>query len=318
MSCEINNNFSTVTSIGKNNLINQLEDNMKSFLDWGLLNIGGYVNINIPTSGLNNNIGYHKLRPVQEPGFSNYRVWQTIKKDWVWESGVTYNNSSPNRVSGIVVNGTGYAAPTGSGAYSYKINYPLGRIIFNNPINSGTDIQLSYSYRWCQVYKSSTNPWWIELQRSTFNTDQLQTNDQGDFVISANHRVQLPCIIIEPISRTNMIPNELGSHEFRINQDILLHVFANNASHRNDIVDIIRLQKDKVIQLYDLNKINNIYGLNYYGSIIPTGLSYCQIINDSNYQWRSCYFREMSVMDMESLNFNLSWCTLRVTSEIII
>lgn len=316
MNCNLSNDFVSVSGIGQSYLINQLEDNLKSYLDYGLLKLGGFININIPTSGINN-IAYHKLRPVQEPGYSNYRVWQSFKKDWVWESGITYNNTSPVSISGITINGTGYAAPSGSGNYTYNINYPLGRILFTNPVSSGTNIEISYAYRWCQVYKSSSSPWWKELQRSTYDGTQLEKTDRGDYVISANHRIQLPCIIIEPISRTNLIPYQIGDNSFRINQDILLHIFTDNISHRNDLIDIIRLQKNRTIQLYDVNKIRNIYGLNYNGNPINSGLNYNQIINDTNYRWNSCYFADMASMDMESLNFNLSWCTLRITAEII-
>ena len=316
MFCDLSNNFISVSGIGQSYLINQLEDNLKTYLDHGLLNLGGFINVSIPTSGINN-ISQHKLRPVQDPGYSNFRVWQSFKKDWVWETGIVYNNTSPNVISGVIVNGSGFVSPTGSGQYSYTINYPLGRVIFDNPISSGTNVELSYSYKWCQVYKSSTTPWWKELQRSTYDGTQLEKTDRGDYIISANHRIQMPCIIIEPISRTNLIPYQIGDNSFRINQDILLHIFTDNMSDRNNLVDILRLQKNRVIQLYDINKTRNIYGLNYKGSPINSGINYNQIINDSNYRWNSCYFNDIVSMDMESLNFNLSWCTLRITAEII-
>jgi hypothetical protein len=317
MNCLTNNNFVSVSGIGQNNLINQLEDNLKSYLDNGFLHIGGFVNINAPTSGIFNN-GLHKAYPVKVPGYRDFQVWQTIKKDWVWESGITYNNISPITISGITVNNTGVPAPTGSGNMGYQINYPLGRITFNNPVVSGTNVQLNYSYRWCQVYKSSTSPWWRELQQSTLENNQIQKTDSGDFYIDAQHRVQMPCIIIEPIARSTMIPYQLGDHTFRIQQDILFHIFTENASHRNDILDILRLQKNKVIELYNIDKIRNVYGTNYAGAIVNSGLKYNELINKDQYKWFPCYFIDYNVIDMESANFNLSWCTLRVTSEIII
>jgi hypothetical protein len=317
MTCTNYNNFVSVTGIGQNYLINQLEDNLKSYLDNGFLNIGAFININSPTSGIND-ISYHKLRPVQQPGYANYKVWQSFKKDWVWETGIQYNGTSPNKISGIRINNTLYAAPTGSGNFTYNINYPLGNVVFNNALPSGTNMELNYSYRWCQVYKSSSCSWWRELQKSTYDGTQLEKTDRGDYVISSQHRVQMPCIIIEPISRTELIPYQLGDNSFRVNQDIMLHIFSDNTSHKNDIVDIIRLQKNKVLSFYDANKIRSIYGLDYKGSPIYSGYNYHQIINDPNYDWKSCYFVDIVSTDMETLNFGLSWCTLRVTAEIII
>ena len=102
MSCPTYAQFNNVTSLNDNNLINQLEDNLKSFLDWGFLNIGGFVNINYPTSGLAGG-SYSQLKSTNQPGYNAGQVWQTIKKDWVWETGIVYNNYSPNNISGIQV-----------------------------------------------------------------------------------------------------------------------------------------------------------------------------------------------------------------------
>jgi hypothetical protein len=47
MSCNYQPNFQNVESLGQYLLYTQLEHNIKHFLDWGFLNIGGFVNINI-------------------------------------------------------------------------------------------------------------------------------------------------------------------------------------------------------------------------------------------------------------------------------
>jgi len=313
MSCYSTNNFISVSGINHNNLINQLEDNLKSYLDNGFLNIGGFVNINIPTSGLSS-IQYHRLQPVTVPGFTNSTVWQSFKKDWVWEQNINYNGTQPNSVTGIYINNVFYPAPSGSGNIAYNINYNLGRIEFASPVSASAVINASYSYKWCQVYKSSSSLWWKELQQSTL-TSSLTQNNNGDFLLSSNHVVQLPCIVIEPISRTSMVPHQLGDTSFRIYQDIMLHIFTNNNTQKNDLIDIIRTQKHKTIKLYDTNKTRNIYGLKFNGSPIISGINYHQIIDQ--YFWKTCYFSDVQIIDMESLNFNLSWCTLRLTSEII-
>jgi len=317
MSCLNNNDFINVSGIGQSYLINQLEDNLKSYLDNGFLKIGAFVNIKTPTSGINN-IGYHKLYPTEVPGYSNYKVWQSAKKDWVWETGVSYNGISPTVISGININNTFYSAPTGSGNYSYNTNYALGRITFDQPLPSGTNIQVDYSYRWCQVYKSSNCGWWKELQKATLENNQITKTDKGDFSIGAEHRIQTPCVIIEPVAGSKLIPHALGSTIFRIEQDILFHIFTENISHKNDILDIIRLQNNKLLYFYDINKIHNVYGLNHNGYPISSGLKYDDIINNNNYSWNSCYFKDINTVDMETANFNFSWCTLRVTSEIIV
>ena len=49
---DINENFSPqftgVTSIGEHLILSQIENNIKSFLDWGFLHIGGFINVTKP------------------------------------------------------------------------------------------------------------------------------------------------------------------------------------------------------------------------------------------------------------------------------
>lgn len=320
MNCEDYNKFNNVTSIGDYNLINQLEDNIKSFLDWGFLNIGGFVNIQSPNSGLYGS-ELSQLKSIEKPGLPAGKVWQAYKKDWIWESGSSFNSSAPVAISGIQINSTFYPAPTGSGSVGYKINYPLGEITFNNPQNSSNKIYLNYSHRWCQIYKSSNSPYWTELQQFTYQpAPQIDQKNKGDYNLSANHRIQMPCIIIEPVARSYSKPWQLGAHDFVIDQDILLHIFAENAFDKNKITDIIRLQKEKTIWLYDINKVvkNNVNGLNYDGTINTSGLNYPSLTSNISYRWNKCYFKDIVISDMESRNKNLYWCTIRLTAQVIL
>lgn len=318
MSCERTNLFHNVSSIGHNYLINQLEDNLKSFLDWGFLHIGGFINIDIPTSGLYGG-NFSQLKSTSQPGYKDGQVWQSFKKDWVWETGIEYNNYSPINFSGINIGSGFYAAPTGSGNYGYTVNYPLGQIIFDRAVNSTTNISASYSYRWCQVYKGSNTPQWKELQALSYQpTPSINYKASGEYNIGASHRVQMPAIIIEPIARSYSQPWQLGAADFAIDQDILLHVFTENANDNHRIVDILRLQKDKTIKLYDTNKIvqSGVFPLKYNGSINISGIAYDTLIDQ--YYWNLCFFKEISVLSMESSNKNLYWCTLRLTAQVII
>lgn len=312
--------FNNVTSLNSNHLINQLEENIKTFFDWGFLNIGGFVNINSPTTGLFGGT-FSQLKPSNQPGYNNGQVWQTPRKDWIWESGVSFNNTSPKSISGIVLGSAFYPSPTGSGSVGYSINYPLGQIVFDRAQAPNAQIRLDYSYRWCQVYKSSSDPYWIELQSSSFQpTPAINQPNKGDYNLSSNHRIQMPCIVVEPIARSFSKPWQLGASDFAVDQDILLHVFAENSSDKNKIIDVIRLQKEKTIWLYDINKVvnNNVNPLNYKGGINLSGKNYPYLVSNETYRWNKCYFKEISFMDMETVNKNLYWCTIRLTTEVII
>jgi hypothetical protein len=320
MSCPEYAKFNNISSLNDNNLINQLEDNIKGFLDWGFLHIGGFININYPTSGLYTG-SYSQLNNIEEPGFSKGQVWQTFKKDWVWETGVAYNNYSPINISGVHVDSTFYPAPTGSGNMGYALNYPMGQVVFDRSLGSRSNVNMSYSYRWCQVHKSSTYPYWVELQELTTKPfTRTSPTNKGDYSISANHRIQMPCIIIEPIARSDSKPWQLGSSNFEVSQDMLLHVFTENKTDNNRIVDIIRLQKEKTIQMYDINKVvNSGYQAFYHNGSLNIGAkNYFDLISDSSTQWHKCFFSDVTTLDMESANKNIYWCTIRLTAQVII
>jgi hypothetical protein len=320
MSCPGYTKFNNVTSLNDNNLINQLENNVKSFLDWGFLNIGGFINVNYPTSGLYNG-SYNQLNNTEQPGLNKGQVWQTFKKDWVWETGVYYNGYSPISISGLHVDSNFYPAPTGSGDIGYTLNYPMGQVVFDRSLSPRANVNMAYSYRWCQIHKSSTYPSWVELQELTTKPfTRTSPTNKGDYNISANHRVQMPCIIIEPIARSESKPWQLGSSNFAIDQDLLLHVFTENGVDNNKIVDIIRLQQEKTIQMYDINKVVNsgYYAFNYNGSLNNDAKSYDILATDSGVMWHKCFFKNISVLNMESTNKNLYWCTIRLTAQVII
>ena len=48
MSCDLDTKFVKVDHVGENLLINQMESTLKTYLDWGLLSVGGWTNIETP------------------------------------------------------------------------------------------------------------------------------------------------------------------------------------------------------------------------------------------------------------------------------
>jgi len=318
--------FNGVDKLGDNLLIDELEENIKAYLDWGFLNIGGYVNVDAPTSGLYGGT-FNELKTVSTPGYKDGQVWQSAKKDWVWQSGFYWNdgyfdNNTANSISGINVNNNFISGPTGVANTGYHINYPLGQVIFDKAISKSSKVSVSHAYRWCQIYKSSTDSNWKELQELTYKpSPALNQPKSGDYSISSNHRIQMPAIVIEPIASSSSKGWQLGARDFMVTQDIMLHVFTENGSDKNRIVDILRLQKEATINMYALNKVVNdgVYPLDFRGSINPTGLYYHQLSSEnSEYFWNNAFVKDVNILDMESRNKNLYWCTIRLTTETLV
>jgi hypothetical protein len=316
---QLTGKFSGIDKVGQNLLNNQLESNIKSFLDWGFLNAGGFNNVYINTKNINNNALY-KCYLVEDPNYNNGQVWQTPRKDWVYETGITtIDNLSPISISGIYINNTFYNINT-SGTYAYTLDYENSRIIFNNKISTNANISMNYSYRWAQIYNYADAEWWQEIQYSTdSNVTHMTEKNQGDFAINPKHRVQLPAIVIETVARGTAKPFKIGNQSLIIEQDFLLHILAENIFDRNNITDILRLQQDRVLVFYDINKVVNsgVYPIGFNGALNSSRLQYNQLINNTEYVWNTCRLKNMVLSEVESLNSELFECNIRVTAEII-
>lgn len=319
MSCTFTPEFTGIQSIGSTKLINELENNYKSFLDWGFLNIGGFTNVTIPTQNIST-FDLHILKPTQDKNQINNSVWQSARKDWVYESGISFSGQSPINISGVYVNSTFYPGPTGNTSLGYKINYPEGKVIFNKMISANSNVNIEYSYRNIQVYKMEDFPYWKEIQhRSLENKTGFSLSDKGDFAIGSEYRVQLPAIVIETVARSNNTPFQLGSKDLIMEQDTLLHVLADNPSDKNNIIDILRVQQDRFIQLYKTDTIiqSGVYPLNYDGSKNLTGQNYNNIVNNDSYKWRECRLKDIVISDINFANIRMFGAIVRITNEII-
>jgi len=303
--------FTGVNSINDYLLISNIENNIKSFLDWGFLNIGGFVNVDSNANTYNNYP--NKLAIVNDPNYSDGQVWQTKHHDWVWEDGISFGTASPTLISGISVDGSVINST------DYILDYINSRVIFNTPVSANSEVLMNYSYRWVQVHRSSSNlVWWKQFQSDIVNDlTQFNTNT-GEYAIFNQNRIQLPSIIIETVPRGVSKPYQLGNKSLVTAQDLILHVVSNNAGHRNSIIDIIRLQDDKVIWLYDTNKLilDNVNSFNFDGSLNPNRLKYGEIVNNNDYRWKSCHLKDFVVSEVESRYF-FEEAKIRITAEII-
>lgn len=309
------NNFQHVDNINERKSISSLEDNIKSFLDYGFLKIGGFTNVNIPTSGLYANdfstmkIGYDPIRPTG-------CIWETFKKDWVYETGVSHSGRFPTPISGIYINNIFVPGPTGNPTHPYFIDYPNGNIVFQSAKPSSSNIKLNYSYRNIQVYKANESSWWKELQRYHYDTSTLDKSP-GQITIS-NNKVQLPCIIVETTARTSQEPYELGNTLNIINQDLLLHIYTENIIQRNNIIDILILQKDNQNILYNINKVikDRKWPINNNGSHNVSGLNYDQITNNPNYLSNVYYIDNAIINELGSISSLLHFGIVRWSLKI--
>jgi hypothetical protein len=306
--------FHNVGSITYKDKLSNLEDNLKSFLDWSFLNIGGFVNVSMPTVAITGSVGFQTLKLSTDPTIQGNRLWEAPRKDWIYESGISYSGTSPSLFSGVYLNNTFLPAPSGSGSYTYSVNYPLGQIKFNNAVSSTSSVTAGYSYRYIQTYKSSDSLWWKEVQKETYNPANYKPN--GDYAITSVHRVQLPAVMLELAPRTQLTPYQLGTTQNIWTQDIFLHIFAQTATQRNILIDILLAQKDKVLYLYDSDKVakNQTYSLTAAGSINPSGQDYPALVSNFKQYW--CTIINSSLGEINTLSSSLYNGLVRWSIEI--
>lgn len=308
--------FKGVDRISDDFLLNILETNFKTYFDWAFLCIGGWFDANIDENNIYGSINQHsKLVPVVDESYEDGQVWQSIRKDWVWETGINFSETSPIPITGIFVDNSYYT----NNNPDYTINYPDGRIIFDTAKSVSSNIELNYSYRNVQVYRASDSPWLNTIQYGSFNTSspEISRTEDGDWSIGGNHRIQLPAIVIEAVPRSRSRPFEIGSDNLLIEQDIAFYVLAENKNDRNKLLDILRLQQDANILLYNTNSLaqNDQYPLDHNGNLKTNPLMYPDMVN--TYKWRKCWIKEANLFELDSINPNFHQGLCRITVEII-
>ena len=236
-------------------------------------------------------------------------------------SGVLSNGDAtgvePIAITGISVNGTTYG--TGDLTYGHHYNYPLGRVVFDTAVSTTSSVKAEYSYRNVQVYIADQAPWWDEFQQNSLRVDDSTFNNMGsgNWAVLANHRVQLPAIIVEAVPRRIFTPYELGSLSQFVYQDVLFHVIADTRWWRNNLVDIISFQKDTTMMMYDNNTVaqSGAYPLDYRGMLVDSTKTYPCLAND--YPFKYMRFYNVIVTEMQTINSRLYQGTIRVTFELV-
>ena len=321
--CDSKTSFNSVSNIGETLFTSELEVGMKMFFDWAFLGVGGWSDVTIPTSGAFGG-NFNTLRAVSDPAYTDGQVWETARKDWVWESGASYSGESavynPIAISGVYINDTLYT--TGDGTYAHHYNYPLGRVVFDNAISTTSSVEIEHSYRNVQVYVADQAPWWDELQYNSLRVDDTTFDNigSGNWGILSNHRVQMPALVIEALPKRSYVPYQLGSTSQFVYQDVAFHIVAESRWWRNQLIDIISKQKDSSIFTVETDTLisSGAYPLDYRGMLVDASNNYANIVSTGVYKSQLCRFSDIKVAEMFSYTQNLHQATVRVTFETLI
>ena len=312
------------TKLGDSTLVNDIKENVISFFDWGLLKKDNFINVSIPSSGVYGG-NEHQLRLVDDPRYTAGQVWEGFRSNWVWESGVTgtdgaplvsSNNANPG-VSGVYVNSTFYPV-TATGTYAHHVNHPEGRVVFDAAIPTTSTVTCEYSYKYVNVTQSNGLPWFKEIHRRSERVDNSQfITTSGDWSQLSQNRYQLPAIGIEITNNRSFKNYQLGGGSY-VNTDVLFHCVSEDPYMRDSLLDVVSLQREVYIQLYDLNAIADAdaFPLNHNGVPASGALRYSDII--TQYPFKTLRIFDTKFDSVYTLSPNLYVGTVKCSTEVIL
>lgn len=301
-------------------LNNEIQDGLVEYFDWALLEKGNYFNVTrgeLSPSGQD----YSRLRLSSNDNYSLGKVWEGFRKNWIWQSGISFspapivgtNNAKPG-ISGVYVNDVFYPSTT-SGAYAHYVDYTNGKIVFDNAIPSGSKVQAEHSYKWINIVYADAVPWLNEVQSKTLEPGStFLQKDKGTYNIPPEARLQLPAIAIELVPSRTFKGYQLGGGQW-VYTDVLFHCIAEDEYTRNKLVDIVSLQSDKNIELFNSNLINTsgAFPIDYRGTPVSGALRYPDLVDKFN--GGLLRITNVNVQQMNMINNNLYGGVVRVTTE---
>lgn len=269
------------------------------WLNWASLNIGAYQNIDVNLSGTYGG-DRSRLRPVTDGRYTS--VYEGFRQNWVWETGNF--PFTPQYPSGVWINGTYY--DDADSTYGFTVNYPMGRLVFNSAIPSGTVVQTTFSPR-TVTFTPANTPAVRFLMYDSYNverSDFLQTGS-GNWGQWGDVRLQLPIVGVDIMGNT-FRPYQIGNTSQWCNQNVAFYVFGENQYDVDQYVDIIRLQNDITIMLLDRAAMkadaNYPFGLKYNGDIVDSPIMYPTIAASGALQWRVSKLTNLRKQDMQPIN----------------
>lgn len=296
-----------ISDISEYTLCDQLESNIIEFFNWSLLNIGAFFNspLSSPES---------RLRSVTHPLYTDGQAWEPFRSDIVWESGISYQ-IQPIAISGVYINGTFYSKNS-VGTYAHHLDYTSGRLIFDSPLPTNSNVQLEYSHRYFH-FTSADSPWFREVMFQSFRVDDSQFTQVGSgaWSVLSENRVQLPSVVVETVPRRTFQGYQLGGGQI-VKQDILFHIFTENPWDRKKLLDIISYQKDVTLRSFDKNLVarDDRFAFTETGALSNNALTYPQLIE--TYLWKNILFDNVTSQETISLP-PLYQAVVRGTFEVI-
>lgn len=309
--------FKGYTTIGETSITEAIEDNMVEYINWGFLQLGAFYNITASDAG-----DRHKLvAVVDHPHYNDGQVWQSYRKNWVWESG-TNTSEQPIAISGIFVDGVFQAKGSG-----YHINYQNGQVVFDTAISTSSEVHLEYSHKWVDVVNADDIPWFRKGQTRSFTRGPEFIAHSGERSDLVENIVQFPVVAVEVVGK-DYEGYQLGGHQWA-RPDVILHVIAEHPRTAKRLASVLAEQSESDIYVYDPDLLasNGTFPLDYRGELVDGALCYPDLIRasgDGGFRYTSkvqngkLRIFNSTEGDTTQLHQNVYHSTVRWSTEVIL
>jgi len=286
-------------------LTDQLQYNLKWFLDLGLLSNGAYSIYEYDSASWYDD-DEAKLHPVNDERYAQGHVWEGAGREWVWESGVSLGSgyADPFRVSGVYVDGIFYSTDE-AGINSHHIDYLNGRVIFDEPKASTDDIRAEYTRRSVHVGFADDKEFRVMMLDAV---EEFLSDSSTSGTVVREHQVWFPSIFIE-VSTGKQRGMQLGGGQIKTRY-VTFHIFADNPQDRNLLMDWLDYQSRTTFWMADLNSIT--FPFDQYGDIVSGVTNWQNMV--SAHPWKRLRVMESKTTTLNSLNTQLF--RARVTWEV--
>lgn len=296
-----------IGKFGGYELTDQLLYNLKFWVDHNLILNGGY-GIYLYGSESWYDDTESQLHLVPDERYVQGTVWAGVGREWIWESGVSLGGDAidPFRVSGVFIDGSFY--PTDSvGINRHHVDYLNGRIVFDEPKSSTNDIRANFTRRSVHVGFADHPEFRIFMLNAV---EEFLTDSSTSGTPTREHQIWLPSIFIE-VGAGEQRGLQLGGGQIKT-RDIIFHIFADNPSDRNLLMDWLDYQGRSTFWMADLNSIT--FPFDEYGDIV-SGVTNWPNMTTAN-PWKRLRVIESKSATINSLNSQLFRARVNYTVEI--
>lgn len=306
----VHTHLNVVNSFSDPILMEQIEQNLVAFFDWGLLEAGAFVNVPVGTPGTDDPHADEKLYPLQKDGVVTGKIWQSTHANWCYEVGLD-RSGQPFVADGVYINGVFHQTSTTTGSFAHYLDFVHGRAVFNSPIPTNSLVQIKYSYRQVGFYSQAV-PWFRPAVLDAFLLEQSENS--GIIALLDDYRVSTPLVVVEAVMRRDLSGMMLGSGTHKVRQDVLFHVIAETKQDRDKISDIITFQQNKTFYLFDINqrRLQDRFALDWKGSLRSDAVYYPGLVASP---WKRAYFVKTQGQDI-NLKLPLFRSVVRATIEL--